>query len=171
MSCPCGVGDTYETCCQPVHDGSKPAATAEALMRARYSAFAKGNVDFIVESTIESEREHVDREAVQTWSKGSEWHGIDILGTEDGGPDDDRGVVEFVAHYSVQGQEIPHQEVAAFEKVDGRWYFVDGQVVNNQPFRRTQQKIGNNDPCPCGSGKKWKKCHKQTGLPPELAKG
>ena len=28
-----------------------------------------------------------------------------------------------------------------------------------QPFRRFGQKIGRNDPCPCGSGKKYKQCH------------
>jgi len=27
-----------------------------------------------------------------------------------------------------------------------------------KPVRRTQKKIGRNDPCPCGSGKKYKKC-------------
>jgi preprotein translocase subunit SecA len=28
-----------------------------------------------------------------------------------------------------------------------------------QPFRRDEPKVGRNDPCPCGSGKKYKKCH------------
>ena len=31
--------------------------------------------------------------------------------------------------------------------------------ASNQPVRRTGEKIGRNDPCWCGSGKKWKKCH------------
>lgn len=172
MACHCGVGDSYETCCAPVHDGSQPAKTAEALMRARYSAFASGNIDFIESSTIESERQHVDREAVEAWSKQSEWQGIEVRSTENGGENDSNGEVEFVAHYSIQGQALTHHELAIFEKVDGAWYFVDGHVQAAEPFRRRQAKIGNNDPCPCGSGKKWKKCHKQTGLPPEAsAKG
>jgi preprotein translocase subunit SecA len=28
-----------------------------------------------------------------------------------------------------------------------------------QPFVRGGEKVGRNDPCPCGSGKKYKKCH------------
>jgi len=28
-----------------------------------------------------------------------------------------------------------------------------------QTFRREGKKVGRNDPCPCGSGKKYKKCH------------
>jgi preprotein translocase subunit SecA len=28
-----------------------------------------------------------------------------------------------------------------------------------QPVHRTEDKVGRNDPCPCGSGKKYKKCH------------
>jgi preprotein translocase subunit SecA len=28
-----------------------------------------------------------------------------------------------------------------------------------QPFQRHLQKVGRNDPCPCGSGKKYKHCH------------
>ena len=28
-----------------------------------------------------------------------------------------------------------------------------------QPFKRYNEKIGRNDPCPCGSGKKYKQCH------------
>ncbi len=36
----------------------------------------------------------------------------------------------------------------------------DGQASNSsQPIVRTQAKVGRNDPCPCGSGKKYKHCH------------
>jgi preprotein translocase subunit SecA len=30
---------------------------------------------------------------------------------------------------------------------------------SQQPFQRSSQKVGRNDPCPCGSGKKFKQCH------------
>lgn len=33
------------------------------------------------------------------------------------------------------------------------------QQEGHKPVERTQDKIGRNDPCPCGSGKKYKKCH------------
>ena len=131
-------------------------------MRARYSAFAVGNVDFIQASTVTRNRHQVDRDSTEAWSKQSEWHGLEILDTEAGGPSDDTGIVEFVAHYAAGGEEVAHHEVASFEKVDGTWFFVDGILQNQQPFRRTTPKIGNNDPCPCGSGLKWKKCCKRS---------
>ncbi len=31
--------------------------------------------------------------------------------------------------------------------------------TNQRPYVRTDKKIGRNEPCPCGSGKKYKKCH------------
>ena len=34
----------------------------------------------------------------------------------------------------------------------------DGQP-EGRPVRRSEPKVGRNDPCPCGSGKKYKKCH------------
>ena len=32
-----------------------------------------------------------------------------------------------------------------------------------QPFARAGTKVGRNDPCPCGSGKKYKQCHGRLG--------
>jgi preprotein translocase subunit SecA len=34
-----------------------------------------------------------------------------------------------------------------------------GNMAEVQPFVRSTQKVGRNDPCPCGSGKKFKQCH------------
>ena len=34
-----------------------------------------------------------------------------------------------------------------------------GDVQQVQQVVRGQEKVGRNDPCPCGSGKKYKKCH------------
>ncbi|MDQ3364314.1 MAG: preprotein translocase subunit SecA [Myxococcota bacterium] len=35
----------------------------------------------------------------------------------------------------------------------------DGDAAKAEPIRRDRPKVGRNDPCPCGSGKKYKKCH------------
>jgi SEC-C motif-containing protein len=48
--------------------------------------------------------------------------------------------------------------VSRFLKQDGEWYFVDGQLVAPKTEKRNQPKVGRNDPCPCGSAKKYKKC-------------
>ncbi len=53
-------------------------------------------------------------------------------------------------------QEIKRVEVA---KVTGEG-FSGGQMVKKKPVvLKKAEKVGRNDPCPCGSGKKYKKCH------------
>jgi len=84
--------------------------------------------------------------------------GLDILSTEQGGENDEEGVVEFLARYKLSNVTVPHRERATFRKVDGKWYFVDGKELNAPTVRNEGPKVGRNDPCPCGSGKKYKKC-------------
>jgi len=59
-----------------------------------------------------------------------------------------------------------HHEVASFRKEDGEWFFVDGVEVKPRPFKRLEPKVGPNEPCTCGSGKKYKKCHGKPGAAP-----
>jgi len=156
-NCPCGSEKPYEQCCGPYHAGA-PAPTAEALMRSRYSAYVKGEIDYLVESHTPKGREEVDRELTEKWAKDSEWLGLTIASTEAGGPDDVEGMVEFIARFRAEGQERSHRERSRFEKLDGRWYYVDGKELKMPPVR-AEKVPGRNDPCPCGSGKKYKKCH------------
>ncbi len=158
MNCPCGSGKQYDACCQPVIKGSKKAATPEELMRARYSAYAKAEIDFIVDSTHPEQRESNDREELRKWSVNSEWLGLEIHNTEQGGPDDPVGFVDFTATYADRGIRMEHHEYSEFRREKGEWYFYDGKIVGQAPFVRSEPKIGRNDPCPCGSGKKFKKC-------------
>jgi SEC-C motif-containing protein len=127
-------------------------------MRSRYTAHVKSEVDYIYETTHPTQRDKVDRKAVAAWCENSEWLGFEIIGTEAGGPDDDAGTVEFVAHYRDKNKTVDHHEIAEFKREDGRWYFVDGRAPKPVQFIRQGPKIGRNDPCPCGSGKKYKKC-------------
>lgn len=166
MDCYCLSGRDYADCCQPFHQGAAWPDTAEGLMRARYSAFASGNIDFLRESQEPAGRDEFDPDAAQQWSKSAEWKGFEVLNTEAGGPDDDEGVVEFVAHYAVEGTDHRHHEVATFTRLEGKWYFVDGVVAGPGTFKREAPKVGRNDPCPCGSGKKYKKCHGAPGAAP-----
>lgn len=77
---------------------------------------------------------------------------------EGGGEDDTKGMVEFVARYRKNSQAFDHHEIAEFVKEDDRWYFKDGHAPQPMQAIRNGPKIGRNDPCPCGSGKKYKKC-------------
>ena len=51
-----------------------------------------------------------------------------------------------------------HHELAEFRKSGDTWYFFDGKMVGPGQFTRETPKVGRNDPCPCGSGRKFKKC-------------
>ncbi|MCA8969571.1 MAG: YchJ family protein [Planctomycetes bacterium] len=158
MKCPCGSTETYEACFEPRHRGAAPAETAEALMRARYCAFVMGEIDFLVDTLAPEAHEDGERDAIEAWSKGSEWHGLAIRKTDGGGPGDERGTVEFVAHFSQGGEEQFHHELATFERRNGQWRFVDGTTPTVRTKLREGPKIGRNEPCPCGSGKKYKRC-------------
>ncbi len=156
--CPCGSGLAYAVCCEPFIKGAKDAPTAEALMRARYSAYAKGEIAFIEQTHERDERDAVSIEETRRWSEESTWLGLKIVRTEKGGPSDDTGVVDFVATYSSHGLKEEYHEIGEFKKVAGTWYYDKGRVVPTQIIR-DGAKVGRNDPCPCGSGKKYKLCH------------
>ncbi|MFK7740657.1 MAG: YchJ family protein [Planctomycetota bacterium] len=164
MNCPCTSGKTFAECCEPVIKQQRQAETAEELMRSRYTAYALCEVDWIIESQSPDGRAHVDRNATEQWSKRAEWHRMEVVQLEKGGKDDTEGFVDFKAYYTLAGEEITHHEVASFRKEDGRWYFVDGVEVKPRPFKRLDKKVGPNDKCPCGSGKKYKKCCGKPGV-------
>lgn len=156
MGCHCGNESTFDACCGLLISGDAQAETAEALMRARYSAYVTGDIDFIID-TQKVDGDETDREATEAWSRDSTWLGLEILKVEDGEALHDRGTIEFIARYSHKEDEQAHHEVATFRKKDGRWEFVDAKMKNST-FRRTTPKVKPNEPCPCGSGKKFKKC-------------
>ena len=156
-NCPCGSDKSFGECCEPFLNGMGNAPTAEALMRARYSAFATANIDFIERTIHSGTRSDFSREGARKWAEQSQWHGLEILNVIDGKEDDAEGRVEFIATYSQKDEQVKHHEVATFRKEAETWTFVDGRIVH-KPFRHDQPKIGRNDPCPCGSGKKYKKC-------------
>lgn len=155
--CPCGSAKEVKTCCAPLHAGERKAQTAEELMRSRYSAFVLSEIDYIIETNHADTRHEINRAEVEEWSKSSSWNGLEVVSTENGGANDDSGIVEFKANYTLDGKPVVHHERGEFSKVAGQWYFVDGQIIRDS-IRRDGPKIGRNDPCFCGSGKKYKKC-------------
>ncbi len=158
MNCPCGIEKTYAECCEPVIKGERVAVTAEELMRARYSAYSQAEMDFLYDSLHPDHRDENDREGSQDWAENSEWHNLEIIETQAGGENDEEGTVEFIANYTYNGDVTRYHEVASFNKLDGQWRFTEGQPGVNKPIVREEPKIGRNDPCTCGSGKKYKKC-------------
>ncbi|MFO8100584.1 MAG: YchJ family protein [Dehalococcoidia bacterium] len=156
--CPCGSGKAYSDCCEPIIKGEQAAENPEQVMRARYSAYAKGEIDYLLSSLHPDKREDHDPEDTRRWAENAEWHQLEIVKTEDGGPEDDEGNVEFRAHFTYKGEREIHHELAHFQKEEGTWYYLEGEPVKPETYVREGPKIGRNDPCPCGSGKKYKHC-------------
>lgn len=154
--CPCGTGQPLAACCGPILGGA-PARTALALMRSRYTAYATRAMDHIVATHDPATRGDLDVDAASQWSHQTTWQGLEIVKTEAGGEGDDTGVVEFVVRGVTQNVPFAQRQRSSFRKVDDRWFYVDGKMVN-EPVKKAAVP-GRNDPCPCGSGAKYKKCH------------
>ncbi|MES2854402.1 MAG: YchJ family metal-binding protein, partial [Bdellovibrionota bacterium] len=120
------------------------------------AAFTTADIDFIENSTDATARESFDREGTLEWAKNSTWQGLEIVSTAKGTEKDTIGEVEFIARYNYQDVDREHHERSIFKKTGKDWFFVDGKLV--QAPVRNENKIGRNDPCTCGSGKKYKKC-------------
>lgn len=146
-SCPCGVGE-YATCCQPLHLGQKRAETAEQLMRSRYSAFAKQEIEYIVQTTAIGQQQALEVNAIADWSKANQWLKLEIVQAQEKLAKH-HAQVEFKAHYHDGQQAQIHHEVSHFVKHDGAWYFLDPT---------TDQNITMKQACICGSNKKFKQC-------------
>lgn len=157
-SCPCKSGKTFGECCGAIISGVKKAETAEELMRARYASYVTGDIEFLKTSATRDVQEEFDEAASKAWSASAEWHGLEIIRTEGGGDGDKTGVVEFRALYTANGEFCNHHEISQFVRERDGWKFSDGELVGEKPIVREAPKVGRNDPCPCGSGKKYKKC-------------
>lgn len=155
--CPCQSGKDFDDCCGPVLADSAQAATAEALMRSRYTAHVMGNFDHVANTHAPEVQSTYNKSAAKAQGQDTEWVGLEIRETEGGGPDDDTGTVLFTARYTENGDLHAHRERATFRREKGAWVYVDGKInPQGEPVR--VDKVGRNDPCPCGSGKKFKKC-------------
>jgi SEC-C motif domain protein len=157
VTCACGVGESTETCCLPIIRGTAPAKTAEALMRSRYTAYTLGEVDYLLTSVHPESPGQADRKSTEAWAKAADWQRIEIVDRVDGGENDSQGVVEFIAHFKLKGVPQRHHERAVFKKHRDHWLYFDGEEKKPEPIRKL--KVGRNDPCPCGSGLKFKKCY------------
>jgi len=126
-------------------------------MRSRYTAYVRGEIAYLLATHHPSTRGGVDVDAVTRWSRDTTWLGLEIVATERGGVGEDAGIVEFIARGSTRGTPFAQRERSRFRREDGRWYYVDGDAIA-EPVRRAAAP-GRNDPCPCGSGQKYKRCH------------
>lgn len=166
LDCPCGTGFLYTDCCGPLIRGTSHADTAEDLMRSRFTAFSKGLWDYIEETRYSDGQELSACYKTKFLHDDILWTKLDILSIKNGDALDDKGEVGFIAHYIESGEKKTLQEVSNFIKQDGKWYYNEheSRIISSdsppstKPFNRKQPKVGRNEPCPCGSNKKYKKC-------------
>lgn len=157
--CPCCSGRDYVECCEPLIKGVVAAETAEQLLRSRYSAHSVGAIDYIVATNHEATRDSIDRETTKKWAAESDWLSFEIKSIEGGSTAENSGKIEFVASYrDGRGRAQTHHELALFEKEGESWFFKDAVAPRQEQVRHEGKKVGRNDPCPCESGKKHKKC-------------
>lgn len=151
-TCPCGSNNELTVCCDRFISGKEIPQTAEELMRSRFTAYSQNNLTYL-EKTY-----HV---TTRTSYKGFNtdninWLGLEILETESGKPDDKAGTVDFIAHYKTHNTKHAMREKSSFIKENDNWFYLDGKA---KPLPTCNaEKTGRNDPCTCGSGKKYKKC-------------
>lgn len=127
-------------------------------MRARYSAYNKQEVDFLLSSLHPEGDGGADRQSTQAWAASADWHGLEVLNTTGGAEGDELGEVEFVAKYSLKGEPQRHHESATFKRHNGRWMYLDGVQHHAPPVVGPKLRLGRNDACPCDTGRKYKKC-------------
>ncbi|MAK63062.1 MAG: hypothetical protein CMK09_18995 [Ponticaulis sp.] len=154
MTCSCGSGKALADCCEPYLTGAAVPETAEALMRSRYTAYTLRNIGYLAR-TQETDQPF-DAVSAADWARQADWKRLDIVNTQAGQASDETGKVEFIAWYLLGEDLTCHNEVSDFRRRDGNWFYTHGE---GKPEARAFAAYGRNDPCPCGSGRKFKKCH------------
>ncbi len=155
--CPCGSGRDYQLCCASHLAGRTRPTTPAALMRSRYTAFCRGNIDYLIATHHPSTRQANDRQTLRRTIATTTWLSLRILsaaGTS----------VEFVAFFRDKGTVQPTggerynvgqlHERSQFVQEGGRWYYLQGLIL-------PRLRLARNDPCWCGSGKELKQCHSE----------
>lgn len=170
--CPCGSTLSYADCCAPLHAGQKIADTAEQLMCSRYCAFVLQHVEYIVATTAPFQQALLDKKSIADWSQQTDWAGLAVIKhTPKIGKR--HAQVEFKAYFYLPNASAVHSagldlaaldnkgldskgihhELSTFVNIPSgrinRWYFLDPTVT---------MQVTQKQPCPCGSGEKYKRC-------------
>ena len=154
--CPCGSDLNYNQCCAPFHQGKRPP-TALQLMRSRFTAYALDKTDYLISTTWPPQQKTLLASGNYQAPNTTQWVRLEVLDTVAGGAQDTQGTVEFKAWFTTdhQDKEQAHHERSDFIRVNQQWFFIYPDI---QPQPAKQTSLGRNDPCFCGSGKKYKKC-------------
>ena len=152
--CPCGSGALFEACCEPLLTGQRAAATAEQLMRARFTAHVAHDFRFLhatYRPTSATPYVPDEGEPTMQWTKL-------VVHAHELTDNPDKSFVDFSAYGTEDGTEKVLHEKAEFLRINGTWLYTREARLGPAPYKSPTPKVGRNDPCPCGSGKKYKQC-------------
>lgn len=126
MRCPCGDNRQYINCCGRYLDDGEIAATAEILMRSRYTAYTLGREDYLLATWQRSTRPILLGLANRPHNQ---WLGLTVKRYEQSAPD--HSIVEFVARYKINGRAHRLHEISRFVREEGLWFYVDGDILQS----------------------------------------
>jgi len=139
--CYCDSKKTFKSCCEPFLKGEKEPSSALALMRSRYSAYALKNGRYLYETCSNKLKNSDDIEAIE--KQEIQWLGLKVESFSE-------NEVCFMAYYKEDERVYVMKEHSLFIVEDGKIRYHSGTMLDAQ--------IGRNELCPCGSGKKYKRC-------------
>lgn len=121
ISCYCGSGKSFESCCSPFINGIQKAPTALALMKSRYSAYANHQADYLLATTHSSVRKLYSREDILLWATANKWQKLEIISST-------ANTVEFKAYFvDAHNVNQVHYEFSTFKQENGKWFYLDGK--------------------------------------------
>lgn len=125
MMCPCGLKKRYEACCGIYLEGKASAPTPETLMRSRYTAYTKGDFDYIEKTMLGDALAAFNRVQAEAEAGKTQFLNLQLLSSEAEG---EEGVVEFIVFFRFQGNEQMMHERSTFRKISDQWYYSRGEV-------------------------------------------
>ncbi|GAA60210.1 SEC-C motif domain protein [Pseudoalteromonas sp. BSi20652] len=149
--CVCGSQQNYADCCEPLHLAIQQAKTPEQLMRSRYSAYVLKNAKYVYQTYAINKQQENPIKEIKDFADSCRFIKLTVINS---GHENNQEFVEFKAHYFYQNLYCELNEKSQFIKEDGQWRYLDGEI-----YPVADIKVSRNDNCPCGSGKKYKKCH------------
>ena len=121
--CPCGSAKAYAACCGQYHAGLQAPPDAEALMRARYSAYVLDLESYLLATWLP---DTCPAELGLDATPRPQWLGLEVVAHRV--IDAQQATVEFVARYKLNGRAHRLHEISRFTRIDGLWCYVDGKL-------------------------------------------
>jgi len=125
--CPCTSEKAYGDCCAVAHSDIQKVATAEQLMRSRYTAYVLCNIEYLMNSHHSSTRPIKDQEEILKWTNSVKWIKLEVLNCSEGSVSDVKGTVEFKAHFEENKMPEVIHEHSKFVKENDHWVYL-GEV-------------------------------------------